>query len=144
MYYLNNIQPKRMEKMKCCHKMLVIILATLFFMTFSFLIAEVPHLISYQGVLTDGITGIPVLDGYYGITFKLYNGESNNFTFKFQTYCPLKKMVFQISGENMIIPNTKNMNELIIELIKKEERNETLKFDVFIYLNSLFCSHFMG
>ncbi len=34
--------------------------------------ADVPHLISYQGRLTDDVTGDPVLDDDYSITFRLY------------------------------------------------------------------------
>ena len=37
--------------------------------------AEVPHLLSYQGVLTDG-AGVAVPDGPYNVTFRLYDSES--------------------------------------------------------------------
>ncbi|RKZ31661.1 hypothetical protein DRQ36_01190 [bacterium] len=38
--------------------------------------AAIPQLISYQGLLTDDVTGDPVPDGYYDITFRIYDSES--------------------------------------------------------------------
>lgn len=40
------------------------------------LAADVPHLISFQGRLTDAVSGNPVLDGTYDLTFRLYDAAS--------------------------------------------------------------------
>ena len=37
--------------------------------------ADIPELISYQGVLLDG-TGVPVADGSYGLTFQIYDVDT--------------------------------------------------------------------
>jgi len=52
-----------------------LIITVLILMLTAILFSEVPHLMNYQGILTDDI-GQPVQNGEYEITFKVYNQES--------------------------------------------------------------------
>jgi len=53
----------------------LIILFTFIFLLFSPIYAQIPHLINYQGKLTD-TDGNPVSDGTYSIVFRIYDADS--------------------------------------------------------------------
>jgi len=53
----------------------LIILFTFIFLLFSPIYAQIPHLINYQGKLTD-TDGNPVSDGTHSIVFRIYDAES--------------------------------------------------------------------
>ncbi len=55
-------------------KRFAFVIAVLFLAGLAF--SDVPHLISYQGLIVDDITGDPVPDGGYPITFRLFDVET--------------------------------------------------------------------
>ena len=71
----------------------------------SLAIAEIPHLINYQGRLTDS-GGSPVADGVYNITFRIYD-DPNTGTLLWEeprTGVQVQKGIF-----NIILPGAKKI-----------------------------------